>query len=244
MKKLLITFLLLVIASPLFADDKRLYESIVRIRLQSNTTDTDHCGGSGTVVKLKRNKGLVLTAAHIVESLENINEDGFVYIERFKFRNKYLRLDDIHKARILSSNIKKDVAFLEFNFNNEKEEERPQMSAIAATFPTKSSDINYVTIGCPKLFFPNKTFAQINSVNCHSSVAGLDHNSWYSYGLGFEAEKGRSGSPLFDENGAVIGLLSYIERYKVTPQYNTSVYVAGPTIMEELTKLRDWHDEE
>lgn len=211
-------------AQNIWSGEPEMINATVRVKIRNDYNDENTKYGSGVIINTDENKALILTAAHLFDGVDLGRT--FCSVEIFKNEKNWTKIVDIRRADIIYNNIKTDVAFLEM-----KNDDFIAIK-LADTFPVKTSDTQYVSVGCPYGLFPNIRRAEIICVNDNDSLAGLNHNEWSSYKTNIFAELGRSGGPLYNEDEKVIGILSY----RVSGKYPYSVFIGGKTIKEELLK--------
>lgn len=157
----------------------------VRTNAQETTSMTSSSLGTGTLIN---DEGLILTAAHVVNNADSLTID--------------VKGRGIYKAKVLSSYQPADIAIIKLITN-----EKGFSFATLGDSKTAKVGNEVFVIGTPYGLSHTLTVGHLSGRRVHKGIIGEIEFLQTDAAI----NQGNSGGPLFNQQGQLIGVVSYIE---------------------------------
>lgn len=196
-------------------NEPALLASTVRMRVQD---DAGHSFGTGVIVDARQGEALVLTCAHLFRDAAGrvMGKPSNVTVEVYQGGRVVERTPLL---QILRCNFDSDVALVSF---------RPTTGVTAAKIAASPTQLRegseVVSIGCDRGADPSVRHSRVTAINRYLGAANVT-------ATGAPVE-GRSGGPLFDSMGQVVGVCNAADH-----EDDEGIYAALPAIHAELDQL-------
>ncbi|MCA9240566.1 MAG: trypsin-like peptidase domain-containing protein, partial [Planctomycetales bacterium] len=189
--------------------------STVRMRVED---ESGHSFGTGAIVDARQGEALVLTCAHLFRDSNGraMGRPQNVTVEVYQGGRVVERTPLSH---ILSCNFDSDVALVSF---------RPTTSVsparIAASPESSQQGAEVLSVGCDRGADPTVRRSRVTAVNRYLGAANVTATG--------PPVEGRSGGPLFNTAGEVVGVCNAADH-----EDNEGIYAALPAIHAALDQL-------